>query len=318
MDLLLTFLLAATIGAAALTLAGFFGASSGLCDYAAHFRPHIAAGALLVAVAALLFAGGQRGLLMAAALATVGIVNIAAMMLESRFRAPVVASGIGTTVKIASANLLFFNTDYARGLQWIRREQPDILVLTEVTDGWAEAIEGLADLYPYRAVRRTGWVAMIARRPWASFEVVPGPRSGQGILVGRFDVDETTLTVIGAHPASPQTLRLTRSRDLEIEAIAMLARTAPGPVAAMGDFNATPWSAPMRRLVRASPLRYADLGATTWPTSLPRWLGIKIDHILLGNGCGLIDYKVGPRIGSDHRPVVATVRCIRAAAAPAP
>jgi endonuclease/exonuclease/phosphatase (EEP) superfamily protein YafD len=314
MDVSLTFLptllLIAAAGAAAITLAGFCGAGSGLCDYAAHFRPHVAAGALLLAVVALLFAGSQRGVLTAAALAAVGIVNIAAMAAEGRFRAPAAtAAGADRRFKIASANLLFFNTDYGRGLQWIRREQPDVLVLTEVTDGWADAIETLADLYPYRAVRRTGWVAMIARHPWTAFDVVAGPRPKQGILVARFAVDDTELTVIGAHPASPQNLRLTRRRDEEIGIIAALARAAPGPVAAMGDFNATPWSAPMRRLVRTSPLRYADLQATTWPTTLPRWLGIKIDHILLGNGCGLVDYKVGPKIGSDHRPVVAAIRC---------
>jgi endonuclease/exonuclease/phosphatase (EEP) superfamily protein YafD len=321
MDLSLTFLqpilLAAAASATVLTLAGFFGAGSGLCDYAAHFRPHIAAGALLLAVVAMLFGGHQRGLPLAAVLVAAAVVNIAVMLAESRFRALAQASGAGTTLRIASTNLLFFNTDYARGLQWIREEQPDVLFLTEVTDGWADAIESLADLYPYRAVRPTGWMAMVARRPWTSVEVAKGPRPRQGMLVARFDLGGTPMTVIGAHPASPQNLHLTAVRNAEIDVIAGLARAAPGPVAAMGDFNATPWSAPLRRLVRSSPLRYTDIAATTWPTSIPRWLGIKIDHILIGNGCGLVDYRAGPNIGSDHRPVVATIRCrARDAAAP--
>ncbi len=301
-------LLIAAGGLAAATVAGFFGASSGWLDYAAHFRPHFAVAALLAAAAGLLL-DWQRSVLLVSALVVVGIVNIGVILVESRYRvAPAAAHG-GTILKIASVNVNFLNRQHALLDGWVRRERPDVLVVTEVDHTWVDAIEALGDLYPHRAIGRTKFVTMLSRRPWASFEVVSGPRARQGILVGRFDVGGTSLTVIGAHPASPVRPRWVPARDAELDVIARLAREAPGPVAAMGDFNATPWSAPMRRLVRTSPLRYADLQATTWPTSVPRWLGIKIDHIMLGNGCAVVDYQAGPNLGSDHRPVMATIRC---------
>ncbi|HJQ58874.1 MAG TPA: endonuclease/exonuclease/phosphatase family protein [Vineibacter sp.] len=302
-------LLAAGAGVAAATIAGFLGGASPWLDYAAHFRPHLVVAAALVALAAWWLLDGPRGVVLAGAMAVLVLLNLAAMLSERRFRAPAALPDAAATVKIASANLLFLNRDYAAVQRWIEAERPDVLVLTEVTDGWAAALDALQDLYPYRAVRPTGYIAMLSRRPWRALEVVPGPRPRQGLMVARLAVGDATLSVIGAHPASPIRPASSRARDRELDVIARLARAAPGPVVAMGDFNATPWSAPMRRLVRTSPLRYADLLGTTWPTALPTWLGIKIDHIMLGNGCAVIDYQTGPMIGSDHRPVIATIRC---------
>ncbi|HKU99464.1 MAG TPA: endonuclease/exonuclease/phosphatase family protein [Vineibacter sp.] len=308
-------LVVAVIGTAAATLAGFFGESSAWLDYAAHFRPHLGAAAVLGIPVLLLLFRGWRRIMLVASLAAVAVGNIDAMLTETRYRAAVAEEYVPVPLKVAAVNVYFFNREPHRVEQWLRQEQPDVVVLTEIDRTWAATFERLADLYPHQATRQTAFVTMIARQPWTSFAVAAGPRRGQGILVARFDVAGRPFTVIGAHPASPIHPLYVDSRNAELDIIARLAASAPGPVVALGDFNATPWSAPMRRLVRTSPLRYADLAATTWPTFLPQWLGIKIDHIMLGKGCGVADYGVGPDIGSDHRPVVATIRCAAPTAA---
>lgn len=295
-------------GLAAITAAGFFGSVSGWLDYAAHFRPHLAAAAAVAIAGALLVFAGQRSLLPVSLAAFVFIINAAVILGESRFRAPAATTADSDTWTVASINLNFLNREFDRVERWIRAEQPDVVVITEVDRPWLRTLEQLADLYPHRAVGRTNFVTMLSRRSWSSFEVAAGPRVRQGILVARFQTEGKVLTVIGAHPASPVNPRWVPSRDAELAAIGRLAAAATGPVAALGDFNATPWSAPMRRLVRSSPLRYADLAATTWPTFIPRWLGIKIDHIMLGKGCTVAGFRVGPDIGSDHRPVLAVIR----------
>jgi endonuclease/exonuclease/phosphatase (EEP) superfamily protein YafD len=298
----------ATVGLTVITAAGFFGSISGWLDYAAHFRPHLAIAALIAIAGALLVFPAQRSLLPASWAALVFVVNAAVILGESRFRAPAATAADSDTWTVASINLNFLNREFGRVESWIRAEQPDVMVITEVDQPWLGTLERLADLYPYRAIGRTNFVTMLSRRPWTSLEVAAGPRARQGILVARFATVGKVLTVIGAHPASPVNPRWVPSRDAELAAIGRLAAAAPGPVAAMGDFNATPWSAPMRRLVRSSPLRYADLAVTTWPTFVPRWLGIKIDHIMLGKGCKVVGFRVGPDIGSDHRPVLAVIR----------
>ncbi|WP_178134107.1 endonuclease/exonuclease/phosphatase family protein [Vineibacter terrae] len=307
-----TLLLLAVAVVALATVAGFYGAANVWLDYAAHFRPHLAGAAAAGMLATAVLLAGWRRLTLTALLAGCAIVNASVMVAEADYRAGVAEEYVPLALRIAAVNVYFFNREPQRIEAWLRQEQPDVVVLTEVDRSWRPRIARLADLYPYQAVGQTAFTVMIARRPWESLEVAAGPRRGQGILVARFDMAGTKLTVIGAHPASPIHPRYARRRNAELEIVARLASDAPGPVVAMGDFNATPWSAPMRRLVRGSPLRYADLMATTWPTFLPGWLGIKIDHIMVGKGCAVAGYKVGPDVGSDHRPVAATIRCAHA------
>ncbi|WP_178134108.1 endonuclease/exonuclease/phosphatase family protein [Vineibacter terrae] len=302
-------LLLAAGGVAAATVAGFIPSPRGWLDIVTHFRPHLAAAALLLAIVAALLCVPPWGVVLAAALAVAAAANLGVILAQWPCRAAPAGAGGGTTLTVGVLNVRHRNTDHARIVRWIRAAGPDVLVLVEVSTAWADALEPLADLYPHRAIGRTAFVTMIARRPWTACDVLPGPRPKQGLLQARFDLGSTALTVIAAHPASPTRPHRVRLRDAELAMLAALAAAAPGPVAALGDFNATPWSAPMRRLVRASPLRYAGLAATTWPAFLPRWLGLKIDHIMLGNGCAVVDCKVGPDVGSDHRPVVATIRC---------
>lgn len=43
----------------------------------------------------------------------------------------------------------------------------------------------------------------------------------------------------------------------------------------------------------------------TWPTFLPAtFLRIPIDHILVDPRLSVLDYRLGPSIGSDHLPTI--------------
>lgn len=66
-----------------------------------------------------------------------------------------------------------------------------------------------------------------------------------------------------------------------------------------GDMNM--WSPVIDRAVAMRP---AARGRT-WPAWRPH---SQIDHLLVGPRVEILDGHVGPDLGSDHRPVVATVR----------
>ena len=40
----------------------------------------------------------------------------------------------------------------------------------------------------------------------------------------------------------------------------------------------------------------------------PAWLGIPIDLVLAGGGARVAERRHGPRVGSDHWPVIAEIR----------
>lgn len=98
-----------------------------------------------------------------------------------------------------------------------------------------------------------------------------------------------------------------RSRESEAAA-RWAAERSPSAIIA-GDFNLPPESCIFRR----DWSRYTDAfavagrgyGYTFGYNTSGRWYGIRIDHILAGEGWRVERAKVGPHIGADHRPVIA-------------
>ena len=282
-------------------------------DLVQHFHPHVLAGLLLLLPVALLgLSGGWRWIAVAACLgATLASATAIAGVLR-----PAPEAGGAFEARVAHANLWGGNQQHERALAWLRRERPDIVVLTEVTPAWAAALSGLADLYPHRRLDGMGDIAILSVWPWQAIELRDKP-PGQ-LAMARVGTPAGPLTVVGTHPIVPATPELTSKRDRLIHYIASRSAQHDEPLVVLGDFNATPWSRPMRALVRDTSLRYGP-GAwvSTWPTRIPRPFGVAIDHILAGNGCRVIERRHGEQIGSDHWPVTARIAC-RGSTAPAP
>jgi endonuclease/exonuclease/phosphatase (EEP) superfamily protein YafD len=78
----------------------------------------------------------------------------------------------------------------------------------------------------------------------------------------------------------------------------------------VGDLNATLDNGPLRaalgRCVSAAQGRDALVG--TYPSRLPRWLGIQIDHVLVPQGTTTFGFRAYDLPGTDHRAVIARLR----------
>jgi endonuclease/exonuclease/phosphatase (EEP) superfamily protein YafD len=95
-----------------------------------------------------------------------------------------------------------------------------------------------------------------------------------------------------------------------------------GDVIMAGDFNATvdnmsglgtdlPRGIGVLGTCRDAALEAGRAGLGTWPTSMPAILGAPIDHVLAGGDWETSSFRVIESLdtsGSDHRPVVATLR----------
>ena len=78
-----------------------------------------------------------------------------------------------------------------------------------------------------------------------------------------------------------------------------------------GDFNTAPWSSPFRKLLRLTNMRNTNAGygmQSTWNSNSPTFLRMPIDHILCSRKFKVTFRKVGGDVGSDHLPVLATLR----------
>jgi endonuclease/exonuclease/phosphatase (EEP) superfamily protein YafD len=153
--------------------------------------------------------------------------------------------------------------------------------------------------------RGTFEVALLTR--WRAEAYATDDAAGPAYPVTRVRLCRTRcVDLVALHAAPPIRARgAYRARQLEIAA--RLASAAAGPVVLLGDLNCTPWSPAFDRLQAAAGLRDSGRGRglhPTWLSAMP-FIGLPIDHVLVGPGIGVRGRRVGPDIGSDHRPVVA-------------
>ena len=111
------------------------------------------------------------------------------------------------------------------------------------------------------------------------------------------------------HVLGSDRLAGTDERDHGLAAIAPMLDALPGRRVVLGDFNATPWNDAFQAMRRECGL---SAGSTrwwlpSWPDPLPGLLRVPIDHVLVGGDLTVVEARLGPSIGSDHRPVLATI-----------
>ena len=272
-------------------------------DLFSHFRIHYLTCGMLLALVGALAGGSLRA--MPAAMAAV----INAVVLASLPRAPFAPADAQprTGMTVAHFNVHTVNRRFDDVVAWIRRSDADVVFILEADRNWARALRKVGA--PYRVVvsrprsDNFGMVA-VARVPVDSAQPISHPPFSIESIEMRVQAGGRTWTVLGVHPPPPIGDKLAAARDAQLAWIDEWAKTTPPPYAVTGDLNATPFSAPFRRL--RTLLRASDLGPS-WPYSVTppaALLRISIDHTLVGPDVEVRATDRGPAIGSDHRPLV--------------
>ena len=273
---------------------------------ASHFRPHLAVASLLLAI--LVSLAGLPG--WAASLAALLALLATAANLFAIWRVlPGFAVGSGgedVRLRLAFANVLATNTNRAALVEWVRREQVDIFIACECVGDWPGALAALADELPHGTASPFGDLMILSRLPVGEINH-PVTRYGNAI-VAEIGTPAGLLSLVALHATVPRSSRNSTGRDAVIESVGHIVWRRRGGVVVVGDFNATPWSIPMRRLMAGGRIHYGP-GAFrgTFPSWLPDWAGIPIDLVLAGGGWRVVGHRHGPRIGSDHWPILAEV-----------
>jgi len=213
-------------------------------------------------------------------------------------------------IKLIQLNAWRANQDLEGTVDWLLAQNADVIVLQEA--------EAVGPVLKRRSAYYSTWescTVMIFSKaepvvldiPTPDDKRVRPPTAGVTLRDARGD-----FTVLGTHYAWPVPGGLQQSQG---RGLARLIRQFPKErLVVTGDFNSTPWSFTRREEDASFGLRRLTRGMFTWParglpgraTRTPFPL-LPIDHVYVGSGWRTVKIERGPRLGSDHYPVMVTL-----------
>ena len=222
------------------------------------------------------------------------------------------------TLSVMTFNVWVGNDQTDRIVAYLRAKHPDIVFLEEVTELHKQAFAPLADLYPTQVTCHDSQARcetmILSRFPahWARSGFIEG--AAPPTAIAALDLGGgRTLTAVAVHLAQPfPGRRHDPQREQALHFAAGLSEYA-GPVLVGGDFNGGLWARNQSDVESIAGLTGEPGLHPSWPAipidgyRLPAWLRLPIDHILARGGPVVISAKTGPKLGSDHLPLLATV-----------
>ena len=313
----LTGLIALGVGVLGLAVASLgiisqWGRVRPVLDIATHFAPIWLATALVVLGYGLWLA--PRGWLVAfVTLGTVGGIAWASQIVPEYLRpmSPRGKTDAPHQIKLIQFNTWGRNQDPEGTARWIVAQDPDIIVMEEVE---APMRRAMLAAYPYHLACGTCSVAIFSKqRPLAS-DIPETPWTGPRAPMARatYRLAGETFSVIGVHYSWPTTGRLQQAQGQRLAAV--LDTFPESHLIVAGDFNSTPWSFARRREDKVFGLERRTRAVFSWPAGrisryrvLAPFPILPIDHVYAGSAWQTLEVRRGPRLGSDHYPVVVSL-----------
>lgn len=298
--------LAAALCAGA-SMAALQGRHSLQWDLLTHFAPIWFAGGLVCALAALAaFRGLSRWAIVA--MGAVAMVASGALMAPefTRSTGPRAAAGAPGQLKIIQFNVWSHNTEPEQTVDWIVGQHPDIALLEETTPEFRRLVEARSG---WRSACRDCEVMIYSALPMTRGYVSAAPAVGP-LAHAVFKDARGTFDVVAVHNAWPTDGKDQQRQEARLARV--IAELSRERTIVTGDFNSTPWSFSRRTWDQAFGLVRRDRALFSWPAGKITQRRIKvpfpvlpIDHVYAGPGWATVSVTRGPKLGSDHYPVVA-------------
>jgi endonuclease/exonuclease/phosphatase (EEP) superfamily protein YafD len=213
-------------------------------------------------------------------------------------------------LRVVTFNLFQGNDHMAEVAKFLAGTDADAVVLQEATKSHIATLrQVLQSRYPY-SVGDWG-IVIFSKHPILADGRVdrPGYPPWISLMVrwARIEVNGTKLDLAGIHLVRPF------YPELQQQDIAALIEFAGGralPLIMAGDFNMSPWTEKLQRFERGSGLKRYNTFHPTWPMAkggVPLVPLVAIDNLFASPRFAKIDMTPGPRLGSDHRPIVVDI-----------
>jgi endonuclease/exonuclease/phosphatase (EEP) superfamily protein YafD len=220
------------------------------------------------------------------------------------------------------ANVDRFNDEPGNAIEWVRVQHATIVSLQEVTPGFEKALlKALPDytvILSHPLTNSHGSILLVkstALLEKISAQIIHLPSTSERPLIEYvFRMQDREVAILSLSLSRPIWQQHFSYQSLELREVAKWARAQEAlgrEVIVIGDLNLTPWSLRFQALCRDANLVNSQVGfglQSTWPAGLPQLLGLPIDHCLHTEHIHTVWRRPGPNIGSDHRPLLVTLR----------
>jgi len=220
----------------------------------------------------------------------------------------------GTELKILYSNVYVHNQNPEKLSELITKEDPDLVLLTEVSDRWLQILD-IGKNYPYSFLRpgkSADGNAIYSKFPLSETRRIPEDTYFAALSTKITLAESKEIYVNLVHAAPPQ---LDFTGEKRIGIFRLLAQH-PGNdhnsrAIVVGDFNVASSSRLFGKIIEILGLRKVSNGWFEFPTWSPLefpLLVAPIDHLTIGSDIQSDFFSVGPDIGSDHLPLLAELR----------
>ena len=215
------------------------------------------------------------------------------------------------SIKIISTNVYQFNKEYNRFLNFIQRENPDVVLTMESDKDWEQALQVLKNDYPYFCevgLDNTYGMHLYSKFQFANCKVhyfvaddIPS------IEATLKTTDGFEFVFFGVHPPppSPTEENNSKERDGELLSVAKKVKNNNKPTIVVGDFNNVAWAKSSVLFRKTSGMIDPRIGRGLISTfhAKYRLLRFPIDQMFHSTDVFVEELKAMENIGSDHLPL---------------
>jgi endonuclease/exonuclease/phosphatase (EEP) superfamily protein YafD len=214
------------------------------------------------------------------------------------------------TFSLLVSNVKMDNDEKERFHALVKTYNPDILLINEPDQSWAESIGRLDGRYPNSIkypLDNTYGMILLSKFPLSDSSVNFLVKDDIPSIFTRITLPSgSKIDFYGVHPEPPMPGTDTYERDTELLIIGKKIRNTDNPTIIAGDLNDVGWSVTSRLFREYSGLVDPREGRglyNTYNVFVPLFR-YPLDHIFYSTEFGLITLKKLEAIGSDHFPIL--------------
>ncbi|RNI30796.1 endonuclease/exonuclease/phosphatase family protein [Rufibacter immobilis] len=223
--------------------------------------------------------------------------------LRSKIKAPKNSFGI------MISNVRMSNHRYDRFLKIVKETDPELLLINEPNQRWADALAELDDRYPYcikEPLENTYGMMFFSKYKLSHTEVRYLVEEGIPSFYMLIELPSgKKFDFFTVHPQPPHLNKDTDTREAELLTVAKMAKESPYASIVAGDLNDVAWSYTTNLFRKISGLLDPRIGRgffNTYNAFVP-FFRYSLDHIFYDPAFRLIRMKRLPAFGSDHFPI---------------